>query len=260
MTLALDRSGNGPPLVLLHPLGADRRVWDPVAGRLRAGGREVVAIDLPGFGGSPPLRRVTPTPAALAEAVAQELAAQGIERPDVAGNSLGGWVALELGLRERARSVCAVAPAGLWEKRLVPRAAFGHWAARALLPLIGPAAATGRGRSLLLSGSVAHPCRVPWRQAAHLVRAYALARGFTRVNQAMRAGCFTELERIPCPVTLVWPERDRLVRRPRRSPDGIRNVVLPDSGHIPMWDAPERVAQILLEATEPVTPADALRG
>src|SRR5215207_6736099 len=84
--LAHERRGTGEPLVLLHPLGADRRVWEPVLPLL--GERDVVAVDLPGFGASPPLD-VTPTPQALAAAVGRFIAALGLERPHVAGNSLG---------------------------------------------------------------------------------------------------------------------------------------------------------------------------
>ncbi|MCW2967797.1 MAG: alpha/beta fold hydrolase, partial [Solirubrobacteraceae bacterium] len=92
--LAYDRSGEGSPLLLLHPLGADRRVWDPVLGELAAR-CDVVVPDLPGFGASPPLDAVA-TPAALAGALAAFLGELGVSRPHVVGNSLGGWVALEL--------------------------------------------------------------------------------------------------------------------------------------------------------------------
>jgi pimeloyl-ACP methyl ester carboxylesterase len=105
------------------------------------------------------------------------------------------------------------------------------------------------GRSLLLSGAVAHPRRVPAGAARQLVRAYALAPDFVRVNDAMRAGRFEGLERIRCPVTLVWPEHDRLIRRPVWVPDRVRNVVLSDAGHMPMWDAPEALAEVLIEAS-----------
>jgi pimeloyl-ACP methyl ester carboxylesterase len=248
MTLAYDRSGRGPSLVLLHPLGGDRQVWRPVVDRL-CDERDLIAIDLPGFGESAPLPGGEPHPRALAAAVAEHLAALGVDRPHVAGNSLGAWVALELGLAGQARSVSGIAPAGLWPEPLVPRAAIAHRAARAVLPLIGPMAATGAGRSLLLRGSVAHPRRVPPREAAHLVRAYALAPGFTAANDAMRAGRFEGLERIRCPVTLIWPDRDRLIERPVWVPDRITNVILPNSGHVPMWDAPEPLARILIQAS-----------
>jgi pimeloyl-ACP methyl ester carboxylesterase len=87
--LGYDRIGEGDPLVLLHPLGADRHVWDAVARRL-APEHDVITIDLPGFGDSPPLKRDAPTPAALAAAVHQQLTELGVEAPDVVGNSLGG--------------------------------------------------------------------------------------------------------------------------------------------------------------------------
>jgi pimeloyl-ACP methyl ester carboxylesterase len=85
-SLAYERIGRGSPLLLLHPLGADRQVWRPIIDRLRDR-RELIAVDLPGFGASPPLRHV-PTARALAAAVDHELRSLGIERPHVAGNSL----------------------------------------------------------------------------------------------------------------------------------------------------------------------------
>ncbi len=247
MALDYERVGHGPTLVLLHPMGADHRVWNPVIDRLRDR-RELLAVDLPGFGASPPLEG-KPTPKALARAVAELLRSLGLERPHVAGNSLGGWVALELAVSGAVSSVTAIAPAGLWPRPLAPKQASAHNLARRVLPVVGPLAATPAGRRLLLGSSVRHANRVPARDAAHLVRAYAQASGFVAVNEAMRAGAFGGLERIRVPVTLVWPEYDRLINRPPWLPDNVRNVTLPDAGHIPMWDAPETVAEILLEAT-----------
>ena len=247
-TLAQHRTGHGSPLVLLHPLGADRHVWDPLVPVLAAR-RELIAIDLPGFGESPALDAEVPTPRALAGAVAEHLAAIGVQRPHVAGNSLGGWVALELGLSGAAGSVSGIAPAGLWPEPLVPKAAIAHRLARALLPVASRSVATRPGRSMLLSGTVAYPSRVPAAAARQMVEAYALAPDFVRVNDAMRGGRFEGLERIRCPVTLVWPDHDRLIRRPVWVPDRIRNVVLSGAGHMPMWDAPQDLAQILIDAS-----------
>jgi pimeloyl-ACP methyl ester carboxylesterase len=131
--IAYARVGSGPALVMLHPLGADRHVWAPIVERL-AHERELVTVDLPGFGESPPLRDETPTARALAGAVASLLASLEIERPHVTGNSLGGWVALELGLRGVTRSTSAIAPAGLWLSRSCPSRA----------PAIGSPAQSGR--------------------------------------------------------------------------------------------------------------------
>lgn len=250
MQLAHDRTGSGPGLVLLHPLGADRHVWEPIVPALAAE-RTVIALDLPGFGRTPPLTGTAPTPAALANAVAEgleslDLPRDGNGRVHVAGNSLGGWIGLELALQGAAASVTAIAPAGLWSKPLVPKASLGHLAARALEPLALAAAARPAGRRALLTGSLVHPERMTARQAQTLLRAYARAPGFVAVNNAMRAGRFVDLERISVPMTFVWPDRDRLVRRPASLPERVRNVVLKDAGHIPMWDAPEELVQTLL--------------
>ncbi|MGH2891861.1 MAG: alpha/beta fold hydrolase [Solirubrobacteraceae bacterium] len=247
-TLGQLRTGHGPPLVLLHPLGGDRHIWDSLV-PLLAARRELIAIDLPGFGESPAIEGEVPTPRALAGAVAEHLAAIGVERPHVAGNSLGGWVALELGLSGVAGGVTGIAPAGLWPEPLVPKAAIAHRLARTLLPAAAWCVATQPGRSLLLSGAVAYPRRVPAAAARHLVRAYALAPDFVRVNDAMRADRFEGLEQIRCPVTLVWPDHDRLIRRPVWVPDRIGNVVMSGAGHMPMWDAPDALAQILVDAS-----------
>jgi pimeloyl-ACP methyl ester carboxylesterase len=250
MQLAYDRSGSGPALVLIHGLGADRHVWEPVVPALAAE-RTVVALDLPGFGRTPALTGATPTPAALARALAQGVAALDLPRTadgrvHVAGNSLGGWVGLELALQGAAASVTAIAPAGLWARPLMPKASLGHLAARALEPLALAVAASPAGRRAVLTGSMVHPERMTARQAQALLRAYARAPGFIAVNNAMRAGRFVDLERISVPVTLVWADHDRLVRRPASLPEQVRNVVLQDAGHIPMWDVPERLAQTLL--------------
>jgi pimeloyl-ACP methyl ester carboxylesterase len=247
MTIAYDRVGAGPPLVLAHPLGADRRVWDPVIAALAAA-HDVIALDLPGFGRSPPLTAVTPTPRALADAVAEMLGGLGIERPHVAGISLGGWVALELGLAGAAGRVTAIAPAGLWAAPLAPKRSLAHRLARAFEPLIGPVASTRSGRRRLLTGSVAHPDRVPRRDAVHLIRAYGRAPGFVAVNDAMRAGTFADLDRVPCPVTLIWPEHDGLVESPASLPPHVRSVALADAGHVPTWDAPGELARLIVAA------------
>jgi pimeloyl-ACP methyl ester carboxylesterase len=247
--LGVTRRGSGPPLVLLHSLGAHRGVWKPVIERL-AQEREVIAFDLPGFGDSPPLSTGPATPANLAAAVSAELDRLGIERCAVAGNSLGGWVALELGLAGRVESVTAVAPAGLWGRPLRPKPGIGQLFARGLYPLIGLLLRIGPLRRAILSVQVADPSRVPYEDVHELLRHYARAKGLKAANDAMRAGRFTDLALIPVPVTLAWPEFDRLVARPRQLPANVRSVGLPGAGHLPMWDDPEGLAKLLLEASD----------
>lgn len=247
MDLAFDRRGSGPPVVLIHPLGADRRVWDPVMDHLAAR-RDVLAVDVPGFGGSPALDGPA-TPAALAAALGAFLGEQGLDAPQVVGNSHGGWLALELARLGRASSVVAIAPAGLWPRALAPKRGTGRRLARLAAPLLPALTSSERGRALLLAVSVAHPERVPPAEALHLVRSYATAPGLPAANDAMRAGRFESLDALDVPVTLAWPEFDRLIARPPVLPPNTRSVVLRDCGHIPMWDDPEQVSDVILADT-----------
>jgi len=248
MALAYERRGTGPVLVLVHPLGTDRCVWEPVLDRLAAE-RDVIAIDVPGFGGSPPLPRgAPPTPAALARSVADcldELVSDG-KAVHVAGNSHGGWIALELALAGRVRSVTAIAPAGLWPAPLPPRHGIARGFAQAMLPVLPLALRLRGARRFMLWATVHDAAKVPREAALRLVRGYARAPSYRAVNDAMRAGVFTGLEHIRVPVTLAWPQFDRLIPRPAHTPATARNVVLEGCGHIPMWDDPDRVAAVLL--------------
>ncbi|MDA0159689.1 alpha/beta fold hydrolase [Solirubrobacter ginsenosidimutans] len=284
--IAQRRVGVGEPLVLLHALGTDRHMWDPVIDRLAAE-RDVIALDMPGFGASPTIaelarrglaaseRPASPadlagvdharlaalaaggavSPADLAAAIHSHLVALGLDRPHVAGNSLGGWVALELALAGRARSVTAIAPAGLWAQPLSPKRSAARRLARALRPALPALLKSGRGRRIALGGTIAHPERIPYAAALALVRAYADAPGFDAANAGMRAGRFTGLAEIDVPLTLAWPEHDRLVARPSTVPAVAREFRLRGCGHMPTWDDPEQVARVLL-AGSALAPCD----
>jgi len=113
-TLASDTVGSGPSLVLVHGIGSRRQVWDPVV-PLLADRYAVTTVDLPGFGESPPLPPGADVSGpGLAAVVAEFCADRGLERPHVAGNSLGGWIALELARSGVAASATGICPAGLW--------------------------------------------------------------------------------------------------------------------------------------------------
>ena len=212
--------------------------------------RDVIALDLPGFGDSPVLAGGPPTPSALARAVGDFL--EGLQLAGeyhVAGNSLGGWVALELAAAGRVRSVTAIAPAGLWPEPLRPRSSHARTLVRWALPALHPLLRSPFIRRAAIGGRVADGARVPAQDALALVRAYVTAPGFDEVNAAMRASQFTQLERITVPVTLVWPDRDELIDAPTHLPPKVHSATLHDAGHMPMWDAPERVASVLLQGS-----------
>ena len=244
------RRGSGEPLVLIHPLGAELVMWEPVLARL-ARDRDVIALDLPGFGGSQPLANGSvATPRALAGSVASFLDELGLGRVHVAGNSLGGWVALELAKAGRALSVAGLCTAGFWKRPLGPRPGGDtRRVGRVLLPILPTLLRSERGRRLLLRGSVARPERVPPDAAARLVRSYITSPGFEGANTAMRAEVFSGVEDIRVPVTLAWAEHDRLVARPQTKVPDWRTATLHGCGHIPTWDDPEQVARLLLLAS-----------
>jgi len=249
ITLAHDRAGSGEPLVLVHPLGADRVVWEPVMDRLTAH-HDVIAVDMPGFGESPELPEEVPATAhEIAAQIGATLDSLGVGRAHVAGISLGGWVALEFAKLDRCRSVTGLCPAGFWARPLGPRPEAARGTAMALVGLLRPLLQTQRGRRLVLRGSVAHPERVPPAAAYRLVRAYALSPGFGRANAEMRKTLFSGFEEIRGPITLAWADRDRLVSPPRSAPAGVHTVRLHDCGHVPTWDSPDQVAGAILQTT-----------
>lgn len=251
-------AGSGEPLLLIHGLGASSGVWDPVLGLL-SGEREVFVLDMPGFGDAPPLPEgVEPTAANLAAALRQTCEELGVERPHVAGNSLGGWVGLEMGRAGWAASVTALSPAGLWRAPLGPRRRDTRGLARQVRPLVWAAMWIPPARRRMLSTFAAHPERIPADAGRELVLGWVDSNGYEGANRAMRTHLF-DPQGYPegVPVTIAWGEHDHLVGppKPERRPGGSRFLVLPGVGHTPMWDDPELVARTLLEGS--ATPAAA---
>lgn len=246
-------------LLLIHGLGGTRSIWEPVVPLLEAQ-REVHAIDMPGFGGAPALPSGEEAGAAnLARAVHDECARHGVERPHVAGNSLGGWVALEMGRRGWAASVTALSPAGLWPRPLGEPSGGGArmllrgspWV-KAARPLVSLALRFPQTRHAAFQSIAAHPERIPPDAARALVYGWLEGEGYDAANRAMRREVFDPAG-YPgeVPVTIAWCEKDRLVGppKPHRRPAGARFLVLPGVGHTPTWDDPELVAETLLDGS-----------
>jgi pimeloyl-ACP methyl ester carboxylesterase len=258
MELSHHRTGRGEPLLLIHGIGSHWQAWTPVIERL-ATERDVVAIDMPGFGGSAALPDPPARPAReLARAVASFLDAQGLERVHVAGNSLGGWVALELARAGRTRSVTALSPAGFWTPREAAfvRRSLARTAAAARLtaPLADRLYASALVRTIGLGQYYGRPWRVPAAAAAASARALAGSRVFDTMLTAMTAEQFRVGEAIPAPVTIAWAQRDWLLipRQAKRAAKAVphaRVVTLEGCGHVPTWDDPEQVSRVILEGS-----------
>jgi pimeloyl-ACP methyl ester carboxylesterase len=260
MTIVFDVHGEGSPLVLLHGTGSRRGVWDPVIERLSRE-RRTFAIDLPGFGDSPP-DGFEPNVEGYVARLRAWFAEQGLERPHVAGNSMGGGIALELARAGLVASVTAISPVGFWTQRELRYAQSSIRLLRATgkpLRAIAPTiAASAVGRTALLGQMRARPWRVSVAETLAEVDAFVDApwvepalRGFARYR--FRNG--DELRGVP--VTIAWGTRDALLlprqaARAQRMLPWARHVALRGCGHLPFHDDPEAVAAVLLSGSQPI--------
>lgn len=255
------RQGQGPPLVLIHGLGGSLVNWTPVLDLL-AEERDVIAVDMPGFGGSAPLPQgVRHSPVEMGRAITAHCRALGVERPHLAGNSLGAWTALEMAADGTAASVCCISPAGLWRRPLGPRAHNTRNAGQRIRPLVRAALRTRRGRHALMRTTVARPDLLTAREAIDWTMAWLDAPAYDDANERMRALAFERAAEVRVPVTIAWGREDRLVAPPRRErmPRHARYLEIPGWGHTPTRDDPEGVARLLLEASVPDDAAAAVR-
>jgi pimeloyl-ACP methyl ester carboxylesterase len=257
-TLAYDRAGVGEPLLLLHGLGASRRSWDPILPGL-VDQRDVIAVDLPGHGDSSPSRARDSAPADIAARLARLLDELGLQTVHLGGNSLGGWVALELAKYGRARSVTAFSPAGLWARKppAYLRASLRHSRlnARIVRRLAPNAPRTRLARSLFFAQASAHPSRVPYELGRRTVHDMATTSGYRRTVRGIERNRFKDGALITVPVTVVFGIGDQvLLRRSTRHreelPTHTRWFDLPGSGHMPMLDDAPAVARLLLDGSQ----------
>jgi pimeloyl-ACP methyl ester carboxylesterase len=262
--LAFTRSGTGAPLVLLHGIGSSRQAWDPVVPAL-AGHFDVIAVDLPGFGDSGPVHaQVEPLPATLATAVAGLLDDLGVTAPNLAGNSLGGWVALELAAIRPAASLTLLSPAGLWpgDTPLYNRASlrasrwFARHAARPLSRLVN----YRLGRALVLGQTHGRPFQLTAAYAQATIHAMGTSPGFDATLKATAKRRYRAAAPIGAPVTVAFGSRDRLLLRHQsrhlgQLPPGTHVEALPGCGHVPMADNPGAVAALITRSVAPVAKA-----
>lgn len=258
--LAYTRYGSGPPLLLLHALGSSRQSWDPVLPAL-AECFDVIAVDLPGFGASPTMPHgIEPSPSALAVTVAELLDELAVRAPHVAGNSLGGWVALELAGMHRVASLTLFSPAGLWRRHTPRYCRTSLWISRQLARrATGLLCAFVRfrlGRVLVLAQTHGRPARMTPAQARAALRALAGCPGFDPTLKATLERRFVTRSPIDAPVTLAFGSRDRLLLK-RQSrfddqlPPTVQLATVPRGGHLPMADNPAAVAALIRRTARP---------
>ena len=270
MSLTLEprhRTGSGEPLVLLHGFTGTWRMWLPVLPSL-ASRFDVLVPTLGGHCGSDPFPEgVEPTIESLADVAEAELDSAGIETAHIAGNSLGGWLALELAKRGRARSVVGLSPAGGWweheereEKRITGFFRRTHKATSLAMPRARGLVTRPRLRKLMFRDVMEHGERVPSGEAAHLMQGLVECSIFFPLMEAvLRDGPAADLDRISCPALIAWCEKDKIfpvgryAEPYRAAVPGSELVVLHGCGHVPMYDDPQLVANTIANFADRAT-------
>jgi len=261
--------GSGEPVLLLHPFLLSQTVWEDVAQQLADTGRyEVFAPTMAGHNGGPSAGSWFLSSAVLADHVERQMDELGWDSAHIVGNSLGGWVAFELERRGRARSVTGIAPAGGWTRwspakfEVIAKFILG-------IPLLALAWSFGpRVLRLPLSRRLA---------------TYAISASPDGVSERRLSGCIDDVAHCPAyfqllvkvlllpglrelaenavPAHLVLCGKDRIVPAPRFSrhftthlPDDHKVTKLEGVGHVPMFEAPRRVAEVIIDFIDQCSP------
>ena len=253
--------GSGPVLVLLHGLGGTWHIWKPVLPLLE-GCHRVIAPTLPGHPGGPPIPEgVTPTVEVLADLLIADLEARGVERAHVAGNSLGGWLSLELARRGFAQSVTALSPAGGWQTQKDYQAiAKSFRIIYALLPILiflfSLLLAFGFIRRALNKQAMEHGDRVPADESRRAMRSMRDTVMLPALLDSMQSvGGIKPFKVDPPLVRIAWCEHDQVIPYRRygasltTTVQGAEALTVTGCGHVPMYDDPEQVAAVILATT-----------
>jgi len=256
----LHRGGSGPPLLCIHGFLDTWRTWELVLPVLERR-HEVLAPTLPGHAGGPPLDRAA-SGTQLVDALERVLDAAGLESAHVVGNSLGGYLALQLAARGRARSVVALAPAGGWApRRRGAEETLAHFASltellEAAAPFADDIVSTPEGRRQVTQFITTDYEHIPAELLSHLLRGAALCEVDSLLGYARTEGWTLDARRIDCPIRILWGTDDQVLQWPaaaaRYREEWLPNadwVELDDVGHCPQLDVPSVVAELIVDFT-----------
>ena len=226
---------------------------------------EIIAPNAVGHRGGPQLTGEASI-GSLTDQTERLLDARGLGRVHIAGNSMGGWMAIELARRGRALTVCAFSPAGFWtpgasdETHATNMVRRTRRRVRMVRPVAPALLRFGRMRRLAMRDSAEHGDRLTTAQALDAVLDVASCPASEDILETSES--VAPLDLLPCPITLAWSANDRILppevygATARERLPHAKYVLLPEVGHIPMVDDPRLCADTIL-ATTRGTRADA---
>jgi pimeloyl-ACP methyl ester carboxylesterase len=255
------RGGSGPPLVCLHGFTDTWRTWELVLPQLECH-HDVLAPTLLGHAGGPPINGAIDDDV-LVDAVERAMDEAGFENAHIVGNSLGGYLALQLAARGRAESVVALAPAGGWAvEDGSPAETLDYFIRmqdllKAAVPHAEAIAASPEGRRRATEYIATNFEHIPPELIVHLMRGAASCDAvLPLVEYARREGWRLDAEKIACPVRVVWGTDDKLLTWPaaaaRYRDDWLPTadwVELEGIGHCPQLDIPVETAELIVGFT-----------
>lgn len=259
---ASHRGGSGSPLVCIHGFTDTWRTWELVLPALESR-HEVLALTLAGHAGGPTIEGPIGD-ATLADAAQEAMERAGLSSAHIVGNSLGGYVSLQLAARGLARSVVALAPAGGWAqgdesyKDTLEHFKTTQELLKAAEPHIDAILAGVEGRRTATQFTTVNFEHIPVDLLAHQMRGVvACEAAGALIDHAMHEGWDLDAERIECPVRIVWGAEDELLRWPgaaaRFREDWLPHadwVLLDGVGHCPQLDVPLEAARLILGLTD----------
>jgi len=248
------RGGAGPQLVLVHGFTDTWRGWELVLPALQVR-FDVLAPTLPGHAGGP--RLGDPERGTLADGVERAMDEAGFETARIAGNSLGGYVALQLAERGRAESVVALAPAGGWDDfdahhpQLHEFFLSTHELVLGAAPYADEIMSTPGGRRRATEYTAERYEHIPAELLAHQLRGAAGCASAPLLDLAASEGFPLDFARIDCPVRVVWGTVDKVLPLPvaaeryRRELAHADWIELPGVGHCPQLDVPAETVELI---------------
>ena len=268
--LNFHREGTGTPLVLVHGIGATWQCWKPIIPAL-ATRHDVIAVDLPGFGGSVHLGVEKPSLEHFASSILELLDSLGVDRFHLAGNSLGGAVSAELLRSGRVLSFHGVSPAGqtygkyLELTKLLLRGSY--YGARMIAPIAPLLLRLRPLRALFLAPMVGKPMQLSRSYSLELVRGCAVGAGFEKtLSNAIPGDRGIDLPPYDGPAQILWGTRDWILplssaaRWGKQWGDGLDFIPMHGLGHVPIEDDPRLVADLILTLTRRTDAAAAPQG